>query len=92
MRGKPQEFKVKREDPPDIVSKKSIDWTLRLAKLTALIERTKDEGWYIIGSWDNPSSAGRFRGILEGKFPKGWEFKAWASVQEKKSKLYAKRK
>lgn len=47
-RGRPaktQEFKIKREDPPDVAGRKrSIDWDLRLSKLKTLIERSKDNG------------------------------------------------
>ena len=84
------EFEVKREDPPDLPTKRFIDWGTRMDKLRKLVKTTKDHGWYVIGHWNNSGSAHYFRGKLEKMFS-GFEFKAWCTtVGKKECKLYAR--
>jgi hypothetical protein len=94
MKTKSTDFEFKREDPPDPPDRRIIDWRLRLNKLDALIKKTKDPGWYVIGSWGGPGSANHYKKKLGPSFPE-WEFKAWSTTKKGeavKSKLYARRK
>jgi hypothetical protein len=90
----PSDFEIKREDPPDQPDRRIIDWSVRLTRLAELVKKTKDPGWYVIGTWPGVGSAHHYKKKLDQTHGVNWEFKAWQTTKGEgiKSKLYARRK